>query len=268
MPFTDPYTFRARIQPALASILPLGFVMFALLPDSPIFVTALFGILGTAGGTALGSHWSREPGRKKQQDLWARWGGSPATRRLRHRQTPGDEPNDPKLREQVEIWYGHSLPTQEEENADPEQAEKCYDQAVNDLIQATYDTAKFPLVFAENINYGFRRNLWGMKAFGIPVATASLIISWALFIATIWGRPWPDPLWSILANPDSTVTIRLIMAIANSGMAWIWAFYVKPSWVKPMADAYAKQLLQSAQTLNRANQQSAESKTQPDGQCN
>lgn len=256
MPFADPYTFRARIQPALAAILPLGFLMFALLPDTPVFVTAFFGILGTAGGTALGSHWSRDPGRKKQQDqLWARWGGPPATRLLRHRQTPSDEPNDPELREQVEMWYGRPLPTQEEEDANPQQADERYDQAVKALIQATYDTGRFPLVFAENINYGFRRNLWGLrKAFGVPIATAALIISWALFTATIWGRPWPDPLWGILANPDSTVTIRLIVAMANTAMALVWAIYVKPSWIKPMADAYAKQLLQSAQTLNRANQ--------------
>ena len=255
MPFADPYTFRARIQPALASILPLGFVMFALLPDSPFFVTALFGILGTAGGTALGSHWSRDPGRKKQQhQLWARWGGPPATRRLRHRQTTGDDPNDPELREQVEIWYGRPLPTQEEENANPEQADERYDQAVNALIQATYDTARFPLVFAENINYGFRRNLWGLKPIALPVAIGACIVSWTMFTVTIWGRPWPEPIWAILANPDSTVTIRLIVAIANTAMALIWAIYVKPSWVKPMADAYAKQLLQSAQTLNRANQ--------------
>ena len=255
MPFADPYTFRARIQPALASILPLGFVMFALLPDSPIFVTALFGILGTAGGTALGSHWSRDPGRKKQQDqLWTRWGGPPATRRLRHRQTPDDEPNDPELREQVETWYGHPLPTQEEETANPEEADKRYDQAVNALIQATYDTARFPLVYAENINYGFRRNLWGLKPIGLPLAIGTCIVSWLMLIATIWGRPWPDPIWGILANPDSAATIRLIVTIANTAMVAVWVLYVKPSWVKPMADAYAKQLLQSAQTLNRANQ--------------
>ena len=53
MPFVDPYTFRARIQPALVVVLPLDFLMFALLPEHPFFVTVFFALLGAAGGTAL-----------------------------------------------------------------------------------------------------------------------------------------------------------------------------------------------------------------------
>ena len=45
MNFTDTYTFRARIQPALTAILPLGFLIFALLPEHPFFVAAYFGLL-------------------------------------------------------------------------------------------------------------------------------------------------------------------------------------------------------------------------------
>ena len=70
MPFVDPYTFRARIQPALVVVLPLGFLMFALLPEHPFFVTAFFALLGAAGGTAVVAQVGRERGRKKEPNLW------------------------------------------------------------------------------------------------------------------------------------------------------------------------------------------------------
>ena len=72
MQFFDPYTFRARIQPALVIVLPLGFVMFALLPGHPLFVTAFFGLLGAAGGTAVVAQVGRELGRRKEPNLWGR----------------------------------------------------------------------------------------------------------------------------------------------------------------------------------------------------
>ena len=38
-------------------------------------------------------------------------------------------------------------------------------------------------------------------------------------------------------------------AVVNTAFAASWLFWVKPSWVKVVADAYALRLLESVQTL-------------------
>ena len=249
MQFADPYTFRARIQPALVVVLPLGFLMFALLPEYPFFVTAFFGLLGAAGGTAVVAQVGRERGRKKEPNLWKSWDGPPTTRLLRHRSASGDITLTSGLRQQVEEWAGNPLPTEQEEEACPAWADKKYEEVVTSLREATRDRATFPLVFAENVNYGFRRNLWALRPIGMPIAVVLALTSWALLSLTVWGRSWPDPWWDILPNPDSVAVIRLVVGTADTGLAAYWLFWVKPSWVKVVADAYAIRLLESIQTL-------------------
>ena len=249
MPFSDPYTFRARIQPALVVVLPLGFVLFALLLGHPFFVTAFFGLLGAAGGTAVVAQVGRELGRRKEPNLWKISDGPPTTRLLRHRRLIGDVTLEPGLRQQVEKWAGHSLPTEQAEEACPEWADGKYREAITSLREATRDRAKFPLVFAENVNYGFRRNLWGLRPFGASIAVTLVLLSWTLVLLTVWGRPWPVPWWDVFVNPDSAAVIRLAVAVANTAFAAFWLFWVKPSWVKVVADAYALRLLESVQTL-------------------
>ena len=250
MQFFDPYTFRARIQPALVVGLPLGLMMFALLPEYSIFVTGFCGLLGAAGGTAIFAQVGRERGRKKEPGLWKRWDGPPTTRLLRHRHLPGDITLlAPELRRQVEEWIRYPLPTKEDEEACPAWADTKYEGAVTSLREATRDTSRFPLVFAENANYGFRRNLWGLRPIGTPIAVVLVLVSWTLLSLTIWGRPWPDPWWDVFVNPDSVAVIRLVVAVADTVLAAFWLFWVKPSWVKTVADAYAIRLMESAQTL-------------------
>ena len=249
MPFSDPYTFRARIQPALVVVLPLGFLMFALLPGHHFFVTAFFGLLGAAGGTAIVAQIGRDRGRQKETNLWKSWDGPPTTRLLRHRSIPNDIAIPAGLRQQVEEWTKYKLPTEEEEEADPEQADTIYGQAVASLREATRDTGRFPLVFAENTNYGFRRNLWGLRLLGAPTATTIALASWTMLTLTVWGRPWPEPWWDVFINPDSTAVIRLAVATADTTIAAFWLLWVNPSWVKTPANAYAIRLMESVQTL-------------------
>ncbi len=223
--------------------------MFALLPSHPFFVTAFFTLLGAVGGTAVLAQVGRERGRKKEPDLWKSWGGSPTTRLLRHHHPADDLALPTGLRQKVEEWAGYPLPDHQEEETCPTQADAKYGEVVRSLREATRDTSRFPLVFAENANYGFRRNLWGLRPFGTPISAVLALYSWTLLSLTIWGRPWPEPWWDILRNPDSVAVIRLAVAVADTGIAIFWLFWVKPSWVKVVADAYAIKLFESVETL-------------------
>ena len=251
MNFSDLYTLRARVQPTIMVALPVIFVVYALLPDYVLFVTAFFGLLGVAGGNDIVAHMGRERGYKKQDDLWDSWDGAPTTRLLRHRRIPGDITLAPDLRQKFEEWLGYVLPNKEEEEDDPDAADDKYKNVIGSLLEATRDTSKFPLVSAELANYGFRRNLWGLRSIGISVAVAFALISWILFALTIRERPWPEPWWDVLVNYDSKALIWILVGSANTATAGVWMFMVKSSWVKDAADTYAKQLLRSVQVLRR-----------------
>lgn len=249
MIFADAYTFRARVQPAFMVAFPLGIFLFALLPELPLFVSAFVGLVGAAGGTAIMAQVGREMGRRKEPNLWKSWDGPPTTRLLRHCRTSGDIKLGSGLREQFERWLGRPLPTEREEETCPEWADVQYGEAVRALRDATRDQTRFGLVFAENVNYGFRRNLWGMKPVGASIGVVLALFSCMLLVLTVWGRPWPDPWWGVLTHPDTVAVVRLVVAAVNTGAVAIWLFWVKPSWVKVAADRYALRLLESVQTL-------------------
>ena len=249
--FSESYTFRAHILPALIAALPVGFLMFALLPGQPIFVNASFILLATFGGAYLLSLAVRGLGYKKQPDLWKSWDGPPTTRLLRHRRIPGDITLAPGLRLQVEEWAGYALPTREQEESCPTGADAKYEEVVASLREATRDQSKFPLVLDGNASYGFRRNVCGLRSVGGSIAFIAALLSWAILLLTVWGRPWPDPWWDVFISPDTTVVFRLVTVAVNTLLAWFWVFWVKPSWVKPAANTYAIRLLESVRELAR-----------------
>ena len=215
--FADPYTFHARTRPALIVVLPLGFLMSALLPGQPFFVTAFFGLLGTAGGTALVAQMARDRGRDKVPALWKGWDGPPTTRFLRHRRSPSDRVPD-GLRPQLEELIGYSLPSREEERSDPTGADLKYEEVVGFLREATRDNSRFPLVFAENVNYGLRRNLWGLKPYGVVIAILAASCSWTLFTLSLdlsCFQPWLDTIIGL----DDPAKVRLVVSVANTAFA-------------------------------------------------
>ena len=250
------YTLRARVQPGLIVVLPVVLMVLAFLATQPLLATALLGVLGTTvGGTAIISYFGREQGRKKEPGLWKSWDGPPTTRLLRHRRSPCDPEFAPELRQEIEVWSGRSLPTEQQEKDSREWADKVYGDVVASLREATRENSKFPLVFESNINYGFRRNLWGLHRVGITAATIFAVIAWAHLLLTVWGRPWPEPWWRIFASPDSVVVIRMIIAFIDTALVSFWLFRVNKAWIKPAADEYAQRLLVSAQTLNQSRRQ-------------
>ena len=67
-----------------------------------------------------------------------------------------------------------SAPTAAEEEKDQTAADAFYEQAGTWLRENTRDTKKFSILFGENVTYGYRRNLLGLKwiALGLNLAVA------------------------------------------------------------------------------------------------
>lgn len=241
----DYYSFRARLQPALVTLLPAAVGIFAWTGPGVKWQSALWTLFGTAGGTYFLAVLARNYGKGIEPRLWQSWGGAPTTQLLRH-----SGPANPVMRER---WHktlskllGRPFPTREQETADRGGADEIYNAAVKVQIGKTRDTKKYNLLFKENIHYGFCRNLFAMRAIGIFISASSLIIScaggvWFIHVGDPQIRPW--------ACAATTVAILAL-----------WSFVVKSEWVKIPAFAYAERLFESTENTTRSKKEAVEQK--------
>jgi len=228
----DEYSFKARVTPALIALLPVFIVVAAWLPDLYEFGKATAGLLVSCGAVAILSHFARECGKSIEEKLWCKWGGPPATMALHHKSTLIDSLRKSRFHQFLETRIpGWKAPTFELENKNPEDSFRVYDSAIKWLIERTRDRQKFPLVFAEGVNYGFRRNVLGLKPFGVLVSLVALTIS-------VW----------FACEKFSVVGIGSIIIIASL-LIW-WIVVVSESWVRNAANEYAKKLLSSCDLLS------------------
>jgi hypothetical protein len=233
----DSYTWKARVLPVFIVLLPVGIATVLWLP-SLLFAERLAGALaGPFGLAMLLSQIGRDRGYRKQTALWELWGGAPTTQLLRHR-TPGSNPitlnrYHQKLRL---LTPDLNIPSREEEVIDPQQADHAYAACVQFLISQTRDRSRFPLLYKENVNYGLRRNIWGIKPFGLALSVLCLIAA-ILRFWFVWGTP-------------AGVTGELIASLALSLVLLLfWMLWVTPAWVRIPATGYAERLLECCEHL-------------------
>jgi hypothetical protein len=169
------------------------------------------------------------------------WGGKPSIVLLRHRDRRIEEHTKTRYREFLKTRLPQlTLPTPEEERADPEAADRKYQSVTEWLLTQTRDPKRFSILFRENVSFGFRRNLWGLKPIGVAV---SLMAGLASFAAIVYGYqvehqvPSPE-----IAFVTASVWVLLL----------VWVALITPLWVRIPADAYGRQLLAACDTLNSA----------------
>lgn len=228
----DEYSLNARVRPSLLALLPIIIAAYVSLPVLYNIVATLFSIILACGFITALAHYSRHQGRKTEKRLFSLWGGKPTTIILRHLDHTLDGHTKMRyhkyLSEEINEW---SAPTFEDEQQDPEAADKLYDSAVRWLLENTRDTKKYRLLFKENISYGFRRNARGIKWFGIACTFSAIL----LILAGIY--PNADYLnFKKYYLEYSTLIFSIIMS------TW-WLIAVSNSWVKDAAESYALRLL-------------------------
>lgn len=230
----DPYSWRARAFPVYLTIAPLALALVAVLPHgldlsvgggaAIVFVPLAF-LLGQLGG---------DFGKRLEKRLWQKWGGPPTTRFLRH---ANDEFN-PITRERIHKklrGLGLRVPSKQEENDDPGRADQYYQACTEDLFRRTRDRKKFPLVFENLTDYGFRRNLLGLKPLGLLITAVSLFVSLGRIVAN----------WDVQEPP----TIAIVAALLTFGFLLIWISWVNEKTVRIAADRYARSLLEATLDL-------------------
>lgn len=231
----DEYTRRARLYPFFITALPLVMFVVALTPEGITGWDALWSLITWSGGTTLIALVSRFQGKKNEVYLYQLWGGKPTTRMLRHTETTNEALLFRYHKKLKELLPDLKIPTSKEEKADPQRADEIYEVCVLYLIANTRDKKRFKLIYEELCNYGFARNLWGLKPFGIGLSVVSLLAS--LFqITTV---DFTDAFQPTLA----------ITTVLNLAVLFIWLFVIKPDWIKQSADTYADRLLASCEKM-------------------
>jgi hypothetical protein len=230
----DAYVRRARLQPALIVTLPVSLAVLAWSSGDIKSWTPLWSLIVGAGGTSLLAQVARDLGKRKEQALYVRWGGKPTTRLLRYRDSDNAVLVTLRHKTLQALVPDLTIPNEAEESANPKHSDDIYDACVRRLLELTRDSKKFPLVFEENCNYGFRRNLWGMRTWALLINLVS-IVACIPRLRTVWSTAE-----SPLAYGATGCTVCLLL---------FWLFVCTSNWVKAIADAFAERLLASADIL-------------------
>jgi len=230
----DVYVWQARRSAIMLTALAPALAMFAWFPRfdwallaPPLTFFGLFALVTQVG---------RDKGKLKEERLYESWGGKPTTVMLRHRDSPLDPAALTLLHDALAKATGVPTPSKRKEAGNPDTADKVYEEYVRYLRDSTRDREKYPRVFEELVNYGFRRNLWGLKPIGIVLAVIGSVAA----IGATWWLQGNDrqPIAGAMA------AINLVMLAA-----WIW--WINPAWVRIAAQAYAERLIEVALRAGR-----------------
>lgn len=235
---TDRYTREARLAPALLVALPEVLMIFVWFPQLRTLGAGFLALFCTCGGILWLAHLARDRGVALQPKLYQVWGGQPSTCILRYQDNELTEPVKARYRACLQ---GHLpdlvFPSKHKEYLNPKVADVIYEAAGSWLLTHTRDKSEFPLVFEENVNYGFRRNLWAMKPIAVFAGLVCFIGS-TTSIGVNWYRSGTTP--SI-----ETVIVTAFVAV----YVMMFLFFIHPRWVKVPAIAFARQLLAACDLL-------------------
>ena len=170
--------------------------------------------------------------------LFQIWGGKPSTRMLRHRDAFDKAALIYRHRQLERLIPGLKLPNLEEEKANSLEADQVYDRCIEFLRVRTRDKKRFPLVFEENCNYGFRRNLWGMRRFGIVISSLSFGAIGIVIALNYFNKALPPLPMEISCG---SISLSLLLG---------WIIVFTPKWVRVPAEAYAQRLLESFNSVD------------------
>ena len=233
--YFDAYTLKARVFPALVAGLPTLALLAVVVPWDHLGLPH-----ATAAAAALVllfafADVARRTGKRVQAKL-----GTGATPEQWRRDNPdlGEA-----AKERYRAFIGKKLklppPNAAVEQADPIRARNFYLAAGNWLRENTRDTRAFPILFGENVTYGFRRNLLGLKV----VALACNVVVAAICAGILHIRP---SYFAVLPQLDEKMVVVLAVVFLHSVYLLLAA---NKAGVREASRAYGRQLILSCETL-------------------
>ena len=246
----DAYSLKARVFPALIAALPTLALLVVLVPwddlGLPHLTAAATGLVLLFAFADLG----RRTGRHVQAKL-----GTGATPEQWHRGN-SDVPEGAKDRYRAFLakQIGSPEPSVADERSDPQGADDFYLSANGWLRERTRDTRAFAILFGENVTYGFRRNLLGLR----PIALVCNAVVGCVCAAILVFKP---AYFTALPHMDEKMVAILAAVVLHSAYM---LFAVTPGGVRDASRAYGRQLILSCETLMGKPAPKAKGKTDGD----
>ncbi|RKT37975.1 hypothetical protein [Thiocapsa rosea] len=226
----DEYGRKAQLYPALLILVTPLVTAVVLFPELMSVKGSLTTLLVGCGLFYLLANIAREAGKRSQKRLFPK--GMPTPQWLGHRDPTLEAPTKRRYKAFLAKKIpGLRFPSTTEEAEDPEAADQLYQSAVRWLVDNTRNNQR---VRQELTAYGFRRNLYGLRTWGLIAAIASATIA-------VWILSHRHGL-VITAVP---VGAQIIAILAGIVFPALWIFAVTPSWVRSAADCYAMALFGS-----------------------
>jgi hypothetical protein len=240
----DRYTCNARLYPSLLVIAPAVIAIVGIAKPKLSWLHSFWIGLGTAGGLYWLSQLARDPGKALEARLWQAWGGAPSIAILRHRDSRIDPITKSRYHARlVELVTNTNAPTPESESTDLVAADVCYSAWSTFLRTATRDQKRFHLVFDELVSYGYRRNLLGLRPYGLASSVISCI-GCGVFIG-------------LAINRTHDVFAALWLALSMDILLLLfWFFRVSPGWVHTAAEHYAARLTEAVDDVHSSRSKS------------
>lgn len=234
---SDPYERKARLYPALLLIAPVVVTVVAMLNAGLTSLQSFAALVIGCGGTFLLTQLARDAGKKHEASLFTKWGGLPSIAIFRHRDARLDAVTKARYhRKLAGLVKDTKAPTLQQEQEDPGAADAVYAAWSNYLRVNTRDTTKFALLFQENVVYGYRRNVWGLRAFGIMLSLLSL---GSCGVRLYFVHLASGEIDQLLAGAAGFAAFMLVL----------WLFQFTGDWVRVPADAYAERLAETVEVL-------------------
>lgn len=215
------YVLRARTQPALLVALP--FIAFLLYVVGEPKIGLVVPVLSLLGVISFSNEIVRGRGRRLEARLVKDWGGLPTTAMLRR----SGGATAARRRQELKAFTGLTLPGKQDEQQDPEAADREYVSAVKVAI---HRLGRNTMLQSENIGYGFRRNMLAWKAveiwiIGVAAALNGVVGWWLQFPLTTYG------VWA-------AHVVALVC----------WLVVVNAAWVRDQAETFAAQFFTEVST--------------------
>ncbi|MFT4194727.1 hypothetical protein [Ottowia sp.] len=239
--FFDAYSLRARLFPAIIAAAPALAAMTLLISWKTFGLSNLIASLGVLVLLWAIADFSRARGRAIEGKLYAEHGGMPSITIFRRNDPTIDAGSKDRYRAFLADKIGAATPSAADESTDQAAADAFYGQCGNWLRQNTRDTKKFSILFGENITYGFRRNLLGVKALALWLNF--VVVAVCLFI--LWRGSWD--LDSSLGNKT---TVVFVVAAAHAAYMLL---AVNRSAVWDASRAYGRELILSCESFLMAS---------------
>jgi hypothetical protein len=234
----DGYSFRARWLPCVLVASPLALALVAWVPTFRLSHWLAVPLLAAVAAAFSGL--ARRKGRALELRLWAAWGGAPTSHVMRRGSDRITAETLQRLRRKIaQAVPDAPLPTPEEVTAGAAHLlEDRYAAVTRALIIQTRDKKEFGLVYAENVNYGFWRNLRALCGVGRGLSVVAFLIAGARLALLVQAKTPPEDL--------ATTVIAMVAAVASY---WFFRFWVSDELVKQAGFDYADRLVEASEQL-------------------